>query len=82
MYENEEVAGRTKRYVSVMESGEIDVKRALAQSGPLRGKELRAVAGAMLKALTRVHKAGLVWTDLKIDNFVMTLCKPTDFLAG
>jgi serine/threonine protein kinase len=55
----------------VLERGELDLKSYLEQYGPLQGKELRDAAVAGVQCLQAVHSAGLVWTDLKAENFVV-----------
>ncbi|KAG5174959.1 kinase-like domain-containing protein [Tribonema minus] len=58
----------------VMESGEGgDLMQRMQQShGAVRGEELRRAAVAAAAAARAMHAAGLVWTDLKSENFVMT----------
>lgn len=58
--------------VIIMESGEVDLKQLSAKLGPIRGKALKVLASTMAKALNMVHAKGLVWTDLKLENFVLT----------
>ena len=57
--------------VIVMERGAVDLKRASAQVGPVRGAAFKRTATAMAAAVQRVHAKGLVWTDIKLDNFVL-----------
>jgi serine/threonine protein kinase len=59
----------------VMERGEEDLKTYLARrrdEGGLSGKELRDAASAAAQCIQAVHNTGLVWTDLKTENFVVT----------
>lgn len=56
----------------VIERGTIDMKKYIAVNGPLQGKELRDAAAAAAQCLQAVHGSGLVWTDLKTENFVVT----------
>lgn len=66
----------TKRYqlssALVMERGAIDLKRYVAINGPLKGKELRDAASAAAQCVQAVHQSGLVWTDMKTENFIVT----------
>ena len=57
--------------VIVMEKGAIDLKKACAKAGPVRGEAFVRIAKAMAAALEKIHAKGLVWTDLKLDNFVL-----------
>ena len=57
--------------VIVMEKGVIDLKKASAKAGPVRGEAFVRTAKAMASALEKIHAKGLVWTDLKLDNFVL-----------
>ena len=56
--------------VIVMEAGAIDLKKASAELGPLRDENLVRVARSMASSLAKIHNKGLVWTDLKTDNYV------------
>ena len=56
----------------VMERGVIDLKRYVSLNGKLQGKELRDAAVAAAKCLQAIHGSGLVWTDMKTENFVVT----------
>ena len=66
----------TKKFSSfsalVLEHGAMDLKRYVAEQGRLEGKELRNAAAAAAQCLQAVHASGLVWTDLKSENFVVT----------
>jgi serine/threonine protein kinase len=55
-----------------MERGVVDLKRYIAMNGKLEGKELRDAAAAAVQCIQAVHGSGLVWTDLKTENFVVT----------
>jgi serine/threonine protein kinase len=57
--------------VIMMEAGDIDLKRLSDLLGPIRGKSLKILASRMVNALSVVHSKGLVWTDLKLENFVL-----------
>ena len=54
------------------------MKKAIAKSGPLRGTDFTRTAKAMTAALDKIHSKGLVWTDLKLDNFVLVNTVATD----
>lgn len=56
----------------VMERGVVDLKRYLSMNGALTGKELRDAAAAAAQCLQAIHGSGLVWTDLKTENFIVT----------
>ena len=56
--------------VIIMEAGAIDLKKASAALGPLRDGDLVRVAKSMASALAKIQGKGLVWTDLKTDNYV------------
>jgi serine/threonine protein kinase len=56
----------------VMERGVTDLKRYLSVNGPLKGKELREAAAAGAQCIQAIHGSGLVWTDMKTENFVVT----------
>lgn len=66
----------TKRYAQqsalVMERGALDLKKYININGALDGKELRDAASAAAQCLQAVHDSGLVWTDMKTENFVVT----------
>jgi serine/threonine protein kinase len=53
-----------------LEAGESNLFLLLQRGGPLRGAELRTIAGDMLHALRQIHESGLVWTDCKLQNFI------------
>jgi len=57
--------------VIIMERGAVDLKRASTLVGPVRGPAFKRTAAAMAAAVQRVHGKGLVWTDIKLDNFVL-----------
>lgn len=55
----------------VMELGKEDLKEHLERQGKgLEGRELRDAAKAAAKCVEAVHACGLVWTDLKTENFL------------
>ena len=56
--------------VIIMEAGAIDLKKASAELGPLQDENLVRVARSMASSLAKIHNKGLVWTDLKTDNYV------------
>eukprot|EP00584_Thalassiosira_punctigera_P007176 CAMPEP_0172536498 /NCGR_PEP_ID=MMETSP1067-20121228/8254_1 /TAXON_ID=265564 ORGANISM="Thalassiosira punctigera, Strain Tpunct2005C2" /NCGR_SAMPLE_ID=MMETSP1067 /ASSEMBLY_ACC=CAM_ASM_000444 /LENGTH=536 /DNA_ID=CAMNT_0013321587 /DNA_START=68 /DNA_END=1678 /DNA_ORIENTATION=- len=57
----------------VIESGQYDLKALLAarNGAPLRGRALRDAAASAGQCIQAVHSSGLVWTDLKTENFVV-----------
>ena len=55
-----------------MERGALDLKRYVALNGALSGKEMRDAAAAAAQCLQAVHNSGLVWTDMKTENFIVT----------
>lgn len=57
----------------VIESGLYDLKALLSarQGEPLRGRALRDAAAAAGQCIQAVHSSGLVWTDLKTENFIV-----------
>ena len=66
----------TKKFGSmsalVLERGVMDLKRYIAENGKLEGRELREAAVSAAVCLQAIHNSGLVWTDLKTENFVVT----------
>lgn len=56
----------------VLERGSMDLRKYVTQNGPLSGKQLRDAAAAAAQCIQAVHSSGLVWTDMKSENFVMT----------
>lgn len=58
----------------ILEAGITDLKQLSATLGPIEGAPLLALARGMMEAMTRMHSRGFVWTDLKVDNFVLTNC--------
>lgn len=56
----------------VMERGVADLKRYIAVNGKLEGRELRDAASAAAQCIQAVHGSGLVWTDMKSENFIVT----------
>ena len=57
--------------ILVLEKGVCDLKVYLKQEGKVRGKELREILAAVTLVCKGVNDAGLVWTDLKVENLVM-----------
>jgi serine/threonine protein kinase len=55
----------------ILERGRMDLKRYVSVNGKLNGKELRAAAACAAQCLQAVHSSGLVWTDMKTENFVV-----------
>jgi len=55
----------------VLESGTQNVRVYLEQ-GALKGSELRKAAVNIVRCVEATHSSGLVWTDLKAENFVLT----------
>jgi serine/threonine protein kinase len=56
----------------VMERGVVDVKRYISMNGKLEGKELRDAVASAAQCIQAIHGSGLVWTDMKSENFVVT----------
>lgn len=69
------VAGYDKRFRNqcalVLEKGAQDLKSFLTSRGRLQGKELRDACIAAAQCVQALHNVGLVWTDLKTENFVV-----------
>lgn len=65
----------------VMEYGLADLRRFVDARGPLRGAELQYAFRAMTAAISLLHSRGLVWTDLKLENFILVPKSRTD-VAG
>jgi hypothetical protein len=74
-YEFFPVAGYDKRFRNqcalAMEKGSQDLKSFLNTKGRLEGKELRDACIAATQCVQALHNAGLVWTDMKTENFVV-----------
>lgn len=74
-YEFFPVAGYDKRFRNqcalVIERGTKDLKSFLNGKGKLEGKELRDACIAATQCVQALHNAGLVWTDMKTENFVV-----------
>lgn len=58
----------------VMELGAQDLKGYLDQNGPLQGEELRSVAGRCVECIETLHNNGMVWTEMKSENFILQEC--------
>ena len=74
----EKVSGSSmipKGGVIIQERGVIDLKVLSETVGPIRGKDLDFIVQRMVSALARIHACGLVWTDLKLENFVLVPLK-------
>jgi hypothetical protein len=69
------VAGYDKRFRNqcalVLEKGSQDLKSFLNSRGRLDGKDLRDACIAAAQCVQALHNVGLVWTDLKTENFVV-----------
>jgi serine/threonine protein kinase len=69
------VAGYDKRFRNqcalVLEMGARDLKSFLNSRGRLEDKELRDACISAAQCLQALHGVGLVWTDLKTENFVV-----------
>lgn len=69
------VAGYDKKFKNqcalVLERGSQDLKTFLTSRGKLEGKELRDACMAAAQCVQALHNVGLVWTDLKTENFVV-----------
>jgi hypothetical protein len=74
-YEFFPVAGYEKKLSNqcalVLEMGARDLKSYLNACGKLQGKELRDASASAAQCVQALHSAGLVWTDLKTENFVV-----------
>ncbi|KAG7370865.1 serine/threonine protein kinase [Nitzschia inconspicua] len=74
-YEFFPVAGYDKRFRNqcalVIERGAQDLKSFLNAKGKLEGKELRDACITATQCVQALHNAGLVWTDMKTENFVV-----------
>jgi len=57
----------------VIESGRKDLKGILAERGGrgFEGRAMRDAASAALQCIQAMHSSGIVWTDLKTENFVI-----------
>ena len=69
------VAGYDKRFrgqcALVLEMGARDLKSYLDARGKLSGNELRDACVSAAQCVQALHNVGLVWTDLKTENFVV-----------
>jgi hypothetical protein len=69
------VAGYDKRFRNqcalVLGMGARDLKSYLNSRGKLEGKELRDACISATQCVQALHSVGLVWTDLKTENFVV-----------
>eukprot|EP00531_Pseudo-nitzschia_arenysensis_P007335 CAMPEP_0116116032 /NCGR_PEP_ID=MMETSP0329-20121206/822_1 /TAXON_ID=697910 /ORGANISM="Pseudo-nitzschia arenysensis, Strain B593" /LENGTH=457 /DNA_ID=CAMNT_0003609501 /DNA_START=309 /DNA_END=1682 /DNA_ORIENTATION=+ len=74
-YEFFPVAGYDNRYRNqcalAMEKGSRDLKSFLNSKGKLEKKELRDACVSATQCVQALHNAGLVWTDMKTENFVV-----------
>ncbi len=66
------MSGKYMTYTAlVIERGGQDLKAYLNENGALEGRDLRQAAATAVQCLQGLHSAGLVWTDLKTENFVV-----------
>jgi len=74
-YEFFPVAGYDKRFrhqcALAIERGSCDLKSFLNSRGRLENKELRDACISATQCVQALHNAGLVWTDMKTENFVV-----------
>ncbi len=74
-YEFFPVAGYDNKYRNqcalAMEKGTRDLKTFLNSKGKLEKKELRDACVSATQCVQALHNAGLVWTDMKTENFVV-----------
>lgn len=66
----------SKQGAIVLERGMMDCKSYLSENGPPNGKKLRDACVSAVQCLQAVHSANLVWTDMKVENFVVTSLDP------
>eukprot|EP00746_Dinoflagellata_sp_MGD_P037835 gnl/MRDRNA2_/MRDRNA2_19090_c0_seq1.p1 gnl/MRDRNA2_/MRDRNA2_19090_c0~~gnl/MRDRNA2_/MRDRNA2_19090_c0_seq1.p1 ORF type:complete len:412 (+),score=59.91 gnl/MRDRNA2_/MRDRNA2_19090_c0_seq1:103-1338(+) len=70
----------------VMEAGRTDLQAILAERGGrgLEGRALRDAAASAAQCIQAVHSSGMVWSDLKTQNFVVVGSEIGDsgFLSG
>ncbi|CAM9743527.1 unnamed protein product [Discosporangium mesarthrocarpum] len=60
--------------VLIMEAGSTDLKKlADGSTGGITKGKLKAYTVAMVEIIRCIHKAGLVWSDLKLDNLVLSM---------
>ena len=55
----------------LLESGDENLRNYLTKKGGLKGSQLRKAAVAISRCVEAMHSSGLVWTDLKAENFVL-----------
>ena len=60
-----------KQSALVMERGAEDLRDYVFRLGPLTGRALRNAASSAVQCVEALHSAGLVWTDLKTENFII-----------
>mmetsp|Transcript_15751 Transcript_15751/g.35910 ORF Transcript_15751/g.35910 Transcript_15751/m.35910 type:complete len:540 (+) Transcript_15751:1-1620(+) len=74
-YEFFPVAGYDKKFRNqcalAMERGSRDLKSFLTSRRKLENKELRDACTSATQCVQALHNAGLVWTDMKTENFVV-----------
>lgn len=74
-YEFFPVAGYDKKFSNqcalAIERGSRDLKSFLNSRGRLEKKELRDACISATQCVQALHNAGLVWTDMKTENFVV-----------
>ena len=74
-YEFFPVAGYDQQFRNqcalAIERGSRDLKSFLTSRGKLENKELRDACVSATQCVQALHSAGLVWTDMKTENFVV-----------
>ena len=56
---------------TIMESGWKDLKSLSKLAGQIDGLLLKFIAIGIVQAMNKLHSRGMVWCDLKLDNFVL-----------
>jgi len=62
----------------VIEQGAMDLKQMIAVLGDgvgLKGRGMRDAAVSVAQCIQAMHSSGMVWTDLKMENFVLVFGK-------
>ena len=65
----------SKQSALVIERGVDDLRNYVFKRGPMTGRELRNAASSAVQCVEALHSAGLVWTDLKTENFIIVPAK-------